>query len=123
MAQGRIVVNAIASDKKINLLSDDTSRLAFTWLITFADCEGRTHGDPAVVRSMLFPRRQDITIEQMEKYILEWAGLGLVIFYEAEGDKWIYFPRPFLRETFCKSLSLYRYSSTQARPRQNLGYR
>lgn len=93
MAQGRIIVNAITSDKKINSLSDDTSRLAFTWLITFADCEGRTHGDPAVIRSMLFPRRQDVTIEQMEKYITEWASVGLIIWYEADGDKWIYFPR------------------------------
>ena len=79
MAQGRMIVNAIAADKKINRLSDDTSRLAFTWLITFADCEGRTYGDPAVVRSMLFPRRQDVTIERMEAYIREWASLGLII--------------------------------------------
>ena len=88
-----MVVNAIASDKKINMLSDDTSRLAFTWLITFADCEGRTHGDPAVVRSMLFPRRQDVTIERMTAYIVEWALLGLVIWYESDGDVWISFPK------------------------------
>jgi hypothetical protein len=92
MAQGRIIVNAICADKRINLLSDDTSRLAFTWLITFADCEGRTHGDPAVVRSMLFPRRDDVSIERMETYIREWATLGLIIWYEIDGDLWIYFP-------------------------------
>lgn len=93
MAQGRMIVNAITADRRINSLSDDTSKLAFTWLITFADCEGRTYGDPAVVRSMLFPRRQDVTIERMEDYIREWALLGLIVWYESDGDTWISFPK------------------------------
>lgn len=92
MARGRFITNGITSDKKINDLSDDTSRLAFTWLITFADCEGRTHGDPAMVRSMLFPRRTDVTIERMEAYLTEWQAAGLVRIYSANGDKWLDFP-------------------------------
>ena len=92
MARGRMISNSIAQDKRINQLSDDTSRLAYTWLITFADCEGRTLGDPAVLRSMLFPRREDITIAQMEGYIREWNDLGLIVWYEAKDDMWIYFP-------------------------------
>jgi hypothetical protein len=92
VAKGRFISNTICADKKINLLSDDTSRLAFTWLVTLADCEGRTYGDPAVLRSMLFPRRQDVTIERMEIYIKEWADNGMVLWYEAGGDKWICFP-------------------------------
>jgi len=91
MANGRFVTNSICADKKINQLLDDTSRLAFTWLVTFADCEGRTYGDPAVVRSMLFPRRQDVTIEQMEAYIQSWSDNEMIIWYEANGDKWIWF--------------------------------
>jgi hypothetical protein len=93
MAQGRIIVNAICADKRISQLSTDTSRLAFTWLITFADCEGRTYGDPAVIRSMIFPRRQDVTIEAMEFFIREWATLGLIVWYECDGDYWISFPK------------------------------
>lgn len=92
MARGRFITNGITSDKKINDLSDDTSRLAFTWLITFADCEGRTHGDPAMVRSLLFPRRTDITIERMEAYLAEWQAAGLVRVYAANGDTWLDFP-------------------------------
>ena len=57
MPRGRFISKEITLDKKVNNLADDTSRLAFTWLITFADCEGRTPGDPAVVRSLLFARR------------------------------------------------------------------
>lgn len=93
MARGRMINNCITRDKKINDLSDDTSRLAFTWLITFADRDGRVEGDPALVRSLLFPRRTDITIEQIETYIGEWAYSGLILWYEAEGDKWITFCR------------------------------
>jgi len=92
MARGRIIINEVVKDKRINDLCNDTSRLGFTWLITFADVEGRTHGDPALLRSMLFPRRSDITVEQMEKYIIEWHLAGLVEWYEAEGDLWITLP-------------------------------
>lgn len=103
MARGRIISNAITGDKKVNDLSDDTSRLAFTWLITFADVDGRTNGDPALLRSMLFPRRRDITIEQIEGYIREWHNAGLIIWYEANGDWYIAFPnfakhQPWLRK-------------------------
>ncbi len=78
MARGRMINSTVCADKKINGLSNDTSRLAFTWLITHADREGRTHGDPAMVRSMLFPRRDDVTVEQMESYIAERVAAGLV---------------------------------------------
>jgi len=92
MARGRLISSETPGDKKINDLSSDTCRLAFTWLIPFADCEGRTHGDPAMVRSMIFPRRTDITAEQMRGFIQEWADAKLVIWYEACGDWWIAFP-------------------------------
>ena len=92
MARGRFITNEITRDKRINNLSDDTSRLAFTWLVTFADCEGRTYGDPAILRSMLFPRRQDITIEKMSEYVSEWSNSGLVVWYKANEDLYIWFP-------------------------------
>lgn len=91
MAKGRMINSKIAGDRRINELSNDTSRLAFTWLISFADVEGRTYGDPAMVRSLLFPRRDDVTIEAMEAYISEWDKSGLVYWYEADGDRWIQF--------------------------------
>ena len=92
MARGRMIANSIASDKRVSDLSDDTSRLAFTWLVTFADCEGRTYGDPALVCSMLFPRRRDVTPERMAAYLQEWHDAGLIVWYEADGDKWVWFP-------------------------------
>lgn len=92
MARGRMINNAICADKRVNELADDTSRLAFTWLITFADRNGRTHGDPVMLCSMIFPRRRDITPQTMETYVHQWADLGLITWYEASGDLWISFP-------------------------------
>ena len=92
MAAGRIINSVICKDKKVSELSDDTSRLAFTWLITFADRDGKTFGDPAIVRSMVFPRRDDFTNSQMEAYIAEWHKAGMIIWYEILGDKYILFP-------------------------------
>jgi hypothetical protein len=92
MARGRMINTTICADKRVNDLSDDTSRLAFTWLIPFADKHGRTHGDPAMLCSMLFPRRRDVDPDRMAAYIREWATLGLVVWYEASGDLWIEFP-------------------------------
>lgn len=91
MAKGRMINNKIVLDKKVHDLSSDTSRLAFTWAITFADCEGRIPGDPTILRSTIFPRRTDITDEQMQLYIQEWASKELIVWYEAEGDLWIQF--------------------------------
>jgi hypothetical protein len=93
MARGRMITNQICRDKAVHNLSDDLSRLAFTWLITFADCEGRVFGDPAIIKSILFPRREDITVDQMTKYVTEWAEAGLIVWYECAGDQWIYFPK------------------------------
>jgi hypothetical protein len=49
-------------------------------------------GDPAVVKSMVFPRREDIGIEHVAAYISEWAEKGLVVRYEVGGMRWLYFP-------------------------------
>jgi len=92
MAKGRFISNSICLDKVVNDLDDPWSILAFTWLVTHADREGRTYGDPAIVRSKVFPRRTDVTIDQIERYIKAWHDAGLIVLYEADGDKFIYFP-------------------------------
>jgi len=93
MARGRMISNAVCGDKKINSLSDDTCRLLFTWLVTFADREGRVRGDAAMVRSTVFPRRTDIQIEQVEAYLQELHDAGLIIRYECADDLYIWFPK------------------------------
>lgn len=92
MARGRFISKEISIDKKVNSLSSPWSILAFTWLLTHADREGRTHGDPVVVRSVIFPRQPSISIESMESFIAEWSEVGLINWYEVDGEKYIEFP-------------------------------
>lgn len=92
MARGRFISKSITTDREINALSSDTSRLAFTWLLTFADCEGRVTGEPDLLLASLFPRRQDITPDLLETFIQEWASAGFIVWYLApDGDRYIQF--------------------------------
>jgi len=92
MPRGRFLNKEICIDRKVNELSCYESMLAFTWIIPHLDCNGLTYGDPAVVRSMVFPRRNDITLEQMESYINEWQEKGLINIYTKGDEKYIWFP-------------------------------
>ena len=91
MARGRMINNKIVKNKRVHEFSNDTSRLAFTWLITFADVEGRVEGDPALVKSLIFPRRMDVSFEDMEAYIREWVAAEMVIWYEVGEHQYIQF--------------------------------
>lgn len=88
MARGRFISNEVIDDKEMNDLSSDTCRLAYVYLITLADREGRVAGDPPYLKSLLFPRRYDITPDDIQEFILEWVDAGFVIWYECNnGEK------------------------------------
>lgn len=88
MARGRFISNDVIDDKEMNDLSSDTCRLAYVYLITIADREGRIAGDPPYLKSLLFPRRYDVTPDMIQGFILEWVEAGFVIWYEcSNGEK------------------------------------
>ena len=89
MARGRFISNAIITDRQVHELSSDTCRLAYTWLITLADREGRVVGEPDLLLAQLFPRRLGkITPDDVEGFINEWVNAGFMIWYEGnDGDK------------------------------------
>lgn len=90
MAKGRFVSKQITIDKKVNDLKDPWSMLGFTWMIPHADCEGRVYGDPAVLKSLIFPRQNgNITIQQIEDMACDWHNAGLIIYYEDDSDRYI----------------------------------
>ena len=91
MARGRMISKDTAGDKKFNDMPDDTCRVAWLLLITQTDREGRVPGDPAYVRSLVFPRRTDVSAEQMERYIQWWSDNQMIVWYETKGDKYICF--------------------------------
>jgi len=92
MARGRMLNKKICRDLDVHNLSDDTCRLLFSWLIAHLDKEGRTYGDPTIVKSNVFPRRTDLSIETIENYIIELDYACLIFRYENNGDLYIWFP-------------------------------
>ncbi len=93
MARGRFLSKKVCLNRKFNTLSNDTCRLGFILTIPHLDVKGRIIGDPAVLKSVIFPRRDDISPENVESFIKEWAKSGFVIWYKADGDMFLQFPK------------------------------
>lgn len=92
MSRGRMLNKSVSASVKIHNLSDDTCRLLATWIIPHLDMRGVFYGDAAMVKSTIFPRRADVTIEQVEGYLQELCDAGLLEIFEANGDVWQYWP-------------------------------
>ena len=81
MARGRMILNSISLDEKVNSLSSDSCRLLFTWMITHLDREGRIYGEPGVVKGLVFPRLHHNSIRKVAKMLQELHDIGLIICY------------------------------------------
>lgn len=92
MARGRMLNNSISRSLKFDLLPDDTCRLLATWVIPHLDVRGVFYGDPAIVQSLVFTRRRDVTAEQVDEYLRAMEAVGLIILFEAEGQRWQQWP-------------------------------
>lgn len=92
MARGRMLNKSISVSKKMHLLPDDTCRLLATWTIAHLDKNGVFYADPVIVKSLVFPRRGDISTEQVELYLVAMQRAGLVILFTAQDQLWQYWP-------------------------------
>jgi hypothetical protein len=88
MARGRMVNKSICSSKKLHCLPDDTCRLLATWTIPHLDVRGVFSADPAIVKSLVFPRRDDVTVAEIAGYLDAIEQAGLIVRFEAKGDVW-----------------------------------
>jgi hypothetical protein len=82
----------VSASLQFDQLPDDTCRLLATWTIAHLDVNGVFYGDAAVVRSLVFTRRCDVSIEQVATYLLEMEHVGLIVCYWADGQMWQYWP-------------------------------
>lgn len=103
MAEGRMLRRKISHSKQVaRLIALVDQRmgaphgayagLLFTWCIAHLDVEGRMHGDPLVVKSMVAPLLPAVTAEAVEAYLRAAVEVGLVLWYEAREDQWLSFP-------------------------------
>ncbi len=102
MANGRIINVKISRNKLLprlmRLLDEEMgvphgaqAVIVYTWCIAHLDVEGRLNGDPVVVRGQVVSRLNSITDEHVERYLVAMAEVGLVDYYEADGDRWLNF--------------------------------
>jgi len=65
----------------------------FTWLIAHLDREGRVDGDVPVLKGMVVPRIPQCTAEVISNTLRQAQDLGLLVWYEAKGDRWVAYPK------------------------------
>lgn len=92
MARGRMLNKTVSLSNKFAVLPDDTCRLLATWTIPHLDKRGVFYGEPAIVRSMIFPMREDITTAQVAGYLRAMVAAGLINLFQAGGHTWQVWP-------------------------------
>lgn len=92
MARGRLLNKSISQSKKVWDLPDYACRLLATWIIAHLDMNGVFHADPSMVRSLVFTRDKEITVEMVQGYLDAMEEVGLMYRFEAKGDVWQCWP-------------------------------
>lgn len=82
-----MVSKVISISEKVNSLSL-FGRLLYTWMIPHADDFGRLPGSPAKVRALVVPMA-DETVKEVEAALQEMASIGLTIWYEVDGERFL----------------------------------
>ena len=84
--------------KEAVCVSDDIDRL--TWfeevlfyrLIVNCDDFGRFYGQPAIIKSRLFPLKETLTTKTVSGAIEKLASVGMIVLYMFEGKQYLYLP-------------------------------
>ena len=89
MPEGRMLKKAISDSKSLGKLKSDSARLLYTWLIPQLDVEGRYSADPDLIKGHIFPKIKHIDTELIEEMLLELAGVGLIILYKNDDERYL----------------------------------
>ena len=68
------------------------ARYLFVGLIGHADDQGRMDADPRLVRSLIFPYDENVTVEDVERGLAALAEAGVIVRYEVDGDPYLALP-------------------------------
>lgn len=92
MAIGRLLNRKVVLSVAMHTLPDDTARLLATWMIPQLDKNGVFYADPAVVRSLVFPMRPEVSIDAVSRILDAMEAAGLIVRFEALGRRWLSWP-------------------------------
>ena len=86
----RILKDSICQSEKIDLLSSDAECLYYRLMVQ-CDDYGTYKADPRIVKSMCYPLKDSMTTTKAEKLLNELVDAGLIMPYEADGKRFLYF--------------------------------
>ena len=89
MARGRMIASTVATDKRFNSLSSEAG-LVYLMTIPHLDRDGLILGDAMPLWGRVCPRRTEY-MPIMDELIAEWVKAGLVLAYECEEGRVLYF--------------------------------
>ncbi|EHQ88251.1 hypothetical protein [Desulfosporosinus youngiae] len=90
-AKGRMIYWKISYCKQLARCST-FSKLLFTWLIPNTDDLGRMEGDPEVIKGMIFPYEEKVSVKQIRESLEELAFEKLILWYLVDDNMYIQFP-------------------------------
>jgi hypothetical protein len=92
MPEGRFVSKSISQNEELARVSFKADYL-FGRCIPHLDRDGRMAGNPALVKSITCPLREEIQAEDIPELLTELAMADFVIWYEVDGKQLLEFPR------------------------------
>ncbi len=85
---GRYIRDGYLTSERVDALSLDAERFYFRLLLVVDDF-GRYLANAAILRSMCFPLKGDISTGQIAAWLNECARAGLVVVYNADGKRYL----------------------------------
>ena len=87
----RVISEKIRTSKSIGKLTDFQFRL-WTYLLTYVDDFGRGSGDTELLKGFVFPRRNGIREQDIQKGLEALERNGSILLYEVAGEPYFCFP-------------------------------
>lgn len=87
----RIIKESIRTSETVAALSDFEFRL-WIGLIVSADDAGRGDARPAIIKGLVFPLRERVTVRDIDAALHGLAAKGCVSLYEVDGKPYFWFP-------------------------------
>ena len=87
----RIISEKIRTSKSINALSDFQFRL-WTYLLTYVDDYGRGSADPELLKGFVFPRRNGVREQDIQKGLEALERNGSILLYDVAGEPYFCLP-------------------------------
>jgi len=92
MPEWRKLHTRITRSMDVNDLPDDFCRLLWSWLPLACDSAGRCLDHPGLIRSRVFPLREDVTAKQVAEALAAIADHGLIARYSVGAHQYFYIP-------------------------------